>query len=178
VIRWIATIVVAINANRRAGEVAAGIAFALLLALIPGGNLLWRCLFLLSFLLKINLAAEWLFLALLRLLAPLADPLLDRVGYFLLTLPALRPAFTALYNLPVVPLSRFNDTLVMGGLAAGLVLWLPAFFAFRGLVILYRLRLRDRLAGSRLVQVFRRIPLLSSIAAAVSKLGGAAAGGA
>jgi uncharacterized protein (TIGR03546 family) len=177
VIRWIATIVVAINANSRAGEVAAGIAFALLLALIPGGNLLWGVLFLLTFLLKINLAAELLFLALLRLLVPLADGPLDRLGYLVLSLPPLRPVFTALYNLPVVPLTRFNNTLVMGGLVAGLVLWLPLFFVFRALVFLYRLRLRDRLAGSRLVRAFRRVPLVAAIAAAARKLGPAALSG-
>jgi uncharacterized protein (TIGR03546 family) len=174
VIRWIATIIVAINANSRAGEVAAGIAFALLLALIPAGNLLWAALFLLSFLLKVHLAAELLFLALFRLLVPLADALLDRLGYLVLSLPALRSIFTTLYNLPIVPLTHFNNTLVMGGLAAGIILWLPAFFAFRALVFLYRGRLRERLAGSRLVQVFRRIPLVASIASAMRKLGGAA----
>ncbi len=34
-VKWIATLIVAVNANNRAGEVAAGISFALLLALIP-----------------------------------------------------------------------------------------------------------------------------------------------
>lgn len=176
-IRWIATVVVALNANSRAGEVAAGIAFAFLLALVPGGNLLWSLLFFLTFLLKVNLAAELLFLALLRLAAPLLDGLLDRLGHFLLTLPALRGFFTALYNLPVLPLTRFNHTVVMGGLAAGLALWLPLFFAFRALVIAYRRRLRDRLAGSRLVQAFRRVPLISSIASAARRLSGAGLGG-
>mgnify|MGYP001052309379 CR=1 FL=1 len=170
-VRWIATLVVAVNSNRRAGEVAAGIASGLLLALVPGGNLLWRVLFLLSFLLKLNLAAELLFLALFRLLVPLADGLLDPLGHFLLTLPALQEPFTALYNLPLVPLTRFNDTLVMGGLAAGVALWLPAFFGARALVSAYRRRWRDRLAGSRIVQIFRRVPLVSSIAAAAAKLG-------
>ena len=42
---------------------------ALLLALIPSGNLLWFCLFVLTFFLKINLGAELLFLALFALSA-------------------------------------------------------------------------------------------------------------
>jgi len=79
-VKWIATLIVAVNANSRAGEVAAGVSIALLLALIPSGNLLWFCLFLVTFFLKINLGAELLFLALFKLLAPLTDGLLHRLG--------------------------------------------------------------------------------------------------
>ena len=126
-VKWIATLVVAINANSRVGEVAAGISFALLLALIPSGNLLWITLFIITFLLKINLAGELLFLALFKLLVPLTDGLLDRLGALVLSRPFLIEAFTAAYNLPLLPLSRFNNTIVMGGLIAGLLLWAPVF---------------------------------------------------
>ena len=44
-VKWVATLIVALNANNRAGEDAAGVSFALLLALIPTGNLLWLLLF-------------------------------------------------------------------------------------------------------------------------------------
>jgi uncharacterized protein (TIGR03546 family) len=173
-VKWIATLVVAINANNRAGEVAAGVSFALLIALIPSGNLLWFCLFLITFFLKINLGAELLFLALFKLLAPLADGLLHRLGLLVLNLPFLRELFSGAYNLPLLPLSRFNNTVVMGGLVAGIVLWVPVFLLFRQLVILYRRTLRDRIAGSRLVKALRRVPLIATIGNAARKLGGTA----
>ena len=171
-VKWIAALIVAINANNRAGEVAAGISFALLLALIPGGNLLWTVLFIITFLLKINLAGELLFLALFKLLAPLTDGLLHRLGAWMLNQPFLQDPFTAAYNLPLLPLSRFNNTIVMGGLIAGLLLWIPVFFLFRQLVILYRRRLRDKIAGSKLVKALGRVPLVASIGNMVRKLGG------
>ncbi|UCF99110.1 MAG: TIGR03546 family protein [Spirochaetaceae bacterium] len=173
-VKWIATLIVAINANNRAGEVAAGVAFALLLALIPTGNLLWFVLFVVTFLLKINLAGELLFLALFKLLTPLADVLLHRLGALVLTLPLLSDVFTAAYNLPLLPLSRFNNTVVMGGLIAGLVLWIPVFLLFRWLVMLYRRTLRERIAGSRLVKALGRVPLVATIGNAVRKIGGTA----
>jgi uncharacterized protein (TIGR03546 family) len=173
-VKWIATLIVAINANNRAWEIAAGVSFALLLALIPTGNLLWFCLFVVTFFLKINLAAEMLFLALFKLLTPLADGLLHRLGLWVLSRPSLSDIFTGAYNLPLLPLSRFNNTVVMGGLIAGILLWVPVFLLFRQLVILYRSRLRDRIAGSRLVKALRRVPLVMKIGNAVRKIGGAA----
>ena len=175
-VKWIAALIVAVNANSRAGEVAAGVSFALLLALIPGGNLLWPVLFVLTFLLKINLAAELLFLALFKLAVPLADGLLHRLGALVLTRPFLSELFTGAYNLPILPFSRFNNTVVMGGLVAGLLLWLPVFLLFRHLVILYRRTLRDRIAESRPVKALARVPLVASIAGAVRRIGGAAVG--
>jgi uncharacterized membrane protein len=62
----------------------------------------------------------------------------------------------------------------MGGLVAGIGLWVPVFLLFRWLVILYRRRLRDRIAGSRLVKALRRVPLVMKIGNAVRKIGGAA----
>jgi uncharacterized protein (TIGR03546 family) len=173
-VKWIATLIVAINANNRAGEVAAGVSFALLLALIPTGNLLWFFLFVVTFLLKINLGGELLFLALFKLLVPLTDALLHRLGLFILSQPLLAGIFGTAYNLPVLPLSRFNNTIVMGGLIAGLVLWIPVFLLFRQLVILYRRTLRDKIAGSRLLKALRRVPLVAAIGNAVRKIGGAA----
>ena len=82
--------------------------------------------------------------------------------------------FARAYNLPLLPLSRFNNTVVMGGLIAGIVLWVPVFLVFRQLVIAYRRRLRDKIAGSRLVQSLRRVPLIATIGNAVRKIGGAA----
>jgi uncharacterized protein (TIGR03546 family) len=81
-----------------------------------------------------------------------------------LTLPALASLFTALLDVPLVPLTRFNDTVVMGGLLSGLLLWVPVFLAFAALVRLYRRSLRERVANSRLAR---------AIGKALRALGGA-----
>ncbi len=41
-IKWIAALIIAINANTRAGEIAAGAACGFLLALLPAGNQIGR----------------------------------------------------------------------------------------------------------------------------------------
>jgi uncharacterized protein (TIGR03546 family) len=157
----------AINANSRPGEIAAGIAFGMLLALIPSGNLLWIVLFAATFFLP----AELVFLALFKLIAPLLDGWLHSAGYAVLTLPFLNSTFTSLYNIPIVPFTRFNNTLVMGGFLTGLALWLPLFFIARWLVTLYRLKIRDRIAESRVVKALKKLPWVSRLARAVQRAG-------
>lgn len=163
VITWIAKIIASLNANRRAGEIAAGVSMGVLLALMPGANLLWLLIFVLTVFLKLNLGMELLVLAVLKPLAPLADPLLHTVGLSLLTAEGLFAFFTSLYNLPLLPFTRFNNTVVMGGLLTGLALWLPVFFLSRLLVRIYRKSIHPRLAESKIVKTFQRIPIVSKL---------------
>ncbi len=170
-VTWIAKLVAALNSNRRPGEIAAGAAFGLLLALVPAGNLLWILLFAVTFFLKINLGIEMLVLAILKLFVFLLDGLLHSIGLAVLTAPPLFGWFTWLYNMPTLPFFRFQNTVVMGGFLVGLLLWLPAYFLAIRFVRIYRDRLRDRIASSKVVQGFTRLPLVSSALKAVRKAG-------
>jgi uncharacterized protein (TIGR03546 family) len=163
IVTWIARIIASLNANQRPGEIAAGAAMGFLLAFMPAGNLLWIALFVLTVFLKLNLGIELLVLLLLRPLAPLADPLLHQVGEAILTSVGLEALFTTLYNLPLLPFTRFNNTVVMGALAAGVALWVPVFLLARVLVRVYRKHIHPRLAESRIVKAIQRIPIVSRV---------------
>ncbi len=169
-IKWISNIIVALNSNISRSQLAAGIAWGFLLALVPGGNLIWILLFLLLFLSKANYGLAMIVVAILKLLAALYSPLLDSLGWAILTAPALQGGLTALYNLPIAPLSRFNNSIVSGGLAAGLALWLPVFFLSSALVGIYRKKLAPKLADSKLVKAFLKIPLIKAIASTTASL--------
>src|SRR5213076_946198 len=59
----------------------------------------------------------------------LLDPVFDRIGHTLLVeTPALMPLWTALYNMPVVPLTNFNNTVVLGSLVCAVAFWSPLYF--------------------------------------------------
>lgn len=171
VLSFVAKFIAGILANRRPGEVAAAVAFGFLLALLPAANLLWPLLFLLTLLLKLNLGAELAALAVFRLLAPLADPLLDQLGFWLLTRDALAPLFAAVETVPLLAFTRFNNTIVAGGLLAGLALWLPVFFLSRSGVVLFRRRIQPRIANSKLVKALTKMPLVSRLVSAVQRAG-------
>jgi len=167
-IKALARTIVALNTNVRKEHIASGFAWGLLLALVPAGNLIWILLFFVSFFLKNNHGTQLLTIALFKLVLPLAAPLLDALGYAILTAGALEGVFTNLYNLPLAPLTRFNNSLVMGGLAAGVLLWLPAFLAIRAAVPAYRNTLAPRINGSKAYKAFIKLPLVSSLAKAVT----------
>ncbi len=168
-ISFIAKIFVALNSNSRPSELASAIAFGFWLALIPGGNLLWIVLFIIAFLIKHNLAALLLSMGLFRVFTPLTDPFLDKLGALVLEHPGLQDFFTALYNIPLLPYSEFNNTVVMGGFLLGAACWFPLFILFNLLVKVYRKTIAPKLAESKIVKGLKKIPFVSKISKAVQK---------
>lgn len=167
-IKAIAKALVALNSNARKEQDAAGFACGVLLALVPAGNLLWFALFVLSFFFKINYGMLIGAMGLAKLLGFAFVPALDAAGWALLNMQALRPTYTILYNMPIAPLTRFNNTLVAGGLVVGLALWLPLFFGMRAFVSFYRSRLAPKIAESKAYKAFIKLPLVKTLAGAVS----------
>ena len=170
-LKWIAKLIMAINANGRPGEIGAGIACGFALGLLPLNNLLWVALFVFTLFWKLNLGAEIASIILVKLIAPLFDPLIHGLGYALLTAPSLYGLFTALANAPLLPLTRFNNTIVMGSLAAGIVLWAPFFLLFSRLVVVYRKSVRDRIVNSKVYKAFVKLPLVSTLIKLGRKIG-------
>lgn len=167
---WIAKILAALNANTRSGEIGAAIALGLLMALIPAGNLLWLALFVLSFFLRINNAMFLVFLGLFKLVAGVFDPLSDAIGYAILRLDALGPLFLGMANLPFLPWTNFNHSLVMGGLVLGLLGFIPVALVGSWLVRQWRSGAREKLANLKAVKAFLKWPLVSTLAKFFGKI--------
>jgi uncharacterized protein (TIGR03546 family) len=169
-IKTFARILVALNSNVKKEQLAAAVATGLLLGFVPAGNLAWLTILLLVLFTKVHYGMTMLVAGLCKLLLPLLAPSLDGLGGLVLSAGFLSGVFTWLYNLPIAPLMRFNNTLVAGGLCLGLALWLPTFFASRVLIVAYRARLAPRIAESKLMKAFLKIPLVESLAGATSSL--------
>jgi len=108
------------------GQVGAGLALGAIFGLTPLLNLHNVVVLILIIMLRVSFSGAllgWL------LFAPLGfafDPLFDALGHrLLLETPALTGVWTTLYNTPVVPLTNFNNTVVLGSLAVALALFLP-----------------------------------------------------
>lgn len=168
-IKAIAKALVALNSNTRKEQIAAGFACGVLLAVVPAGNLLWFALFILTFFFKINYGMQLLAMVLVKLCRLAFIPLLDAVGWAVLNVEGLKPTYTYLYNLPVAPLTRFNNTIVAGGLIVGIALWVPLFFGMRAFVAAYRAKLAPRIAESKAYKAFLKLPLVKQLAGAVSQ---------
>lgn len=172
IIKKISKLLVVLNANTRPAHLAAGCAWGILLALVPSGNLLWVGLFILTFFLKINTTMQMLALGLGKLLVPLLGNTLHSLGYSVLSLPALEPFFTRLYNIPLVPFTRFNNTLVTGGLLSGVICWPLIFLVVLWLVTFYRRYLRERIVKSGWGKFFMKSPFIARLYRTYTKASG------
>jgi uncharacterized protein (TIGR03546 family) len=159
-IKAIAKLLVALNGNAKRGQIAAGFAWGLLLGLIPLGNFFWIALFLISFFFNHNHGAKIFSMALLKFCTPFLAPLLDVFGWGFLHIEALQPLFITMYNMPFVPFTKFNNTLVAGGLVSGLILFIPAFILFMLLIPLYRNTVAPAIRNSKLFRAIAKSPLM------------------
>jgi len=156
----IGKLIVALNGNVKKSQIAAGIAWGIWLGLVPGGSIFWVVLFLVSFFFKHHHWSKIFGMTVVKLLSPLFIYSIDAIGWEILNYEAFRPFFTTLFNMPFVPFTRFNNTLVMGGLAGGIVLWVPTFIVFMALIPLYRNRVAPMIRNSKLVQFVAKSPVL------------------
>jgi len=170
VIRLVAKLLALLNSNRRSVEIGASIAFGLWLALVPAPNLLFAALVLLVFLVKINLGMTIISFLVFLLMVPAVDPLLNALGAEVLTVPSLQGFYRSAYATPIVPLTRFNDTLVAGSFVGGAALFVPVMLLGMLLVRLYRKYIHARIAHSKIVKAIMASPLAQKIAAAVKQV--------
>lgn len=159
-IKAIGKLIYALNSNAKKSQIAAGIAWGVLLGLIPAGNVFFVVLFVISFFFNHNHGAKIFGMALIKLISPLFVLLIDQFGWFILHIDALAPTFTTLFNMPFVPFTKFNNTLVMGGLIGGIILWLPVFGIFMAFIPLYRNTIAPKIRSLKIVQMIAKSPLL------------------
>ena len=144
-----------LNSDGTPGQVAVGIALGSALGLTPLLNLHNLIVVAAVFLLNVSLPAAMLGWILFTPMGFALDPWFDTVGRALLAeTPGLVPLWTTLYNVPVVPLSNYNNTVVLGSLIGWIVLVLPIFYVARWAVGVYRTKVLPRL---RRTAIFRMV---------------------
>ncbi|MCJ7812630.1 TIGR03546 family protein [bacterium] len=142
-------------------QLAWGFALGGILGLTPLLNLHNVLVILLILVLRVNIAAAVLSFMLFSLVAWICDPVFHTVGFGLLVqVPFLQSIWTALYNAPVLPLSRFNNTVVLGSLFCSLILLFPNYFLFRWMIVQYRQQWNVAIQKWRLVQLFKGSKLI------------------
>lgn len=154
-IKFLRNVLVALTGQTAPSELAGAVAMGMVLALIPKANLIAQVLVLLLFLMKVNFALAAASTALLLPLTPLTDRLADRIGWALLTNGGLQGLWTALYNKPLMPWTSFNETLVLGNLVLGLLLYVPVYLLAKRGVAWYQARLKDTVMKWKVVQAMK-----------------------
>jgi uncharacterized protein (TIGR03546 family) len=143
-------------------QVAGGFALGMIVGISPTLTLQGIIIWFIILVLDVNLSAAMLAFTVFALIAFLVDPLFHALGYFLLVdVDALRGLWTWMYNVPIAPLTRFYNTVVMGSFVSGLFLFLPVFYGMKKFVIAYRATIGARVERTKIYQVLKRNSLVT-----------------
>lgn len=139
-----------LNSDTGTNQIAAGFACGLILGFAPLLSLQTLLVVVCVFMFRIQLGAALVAAFFFALIAWLFDPLSHSLGSAILEADALRPLFTAMYNIPLVPLTRFYNSVVMGAGVVSLVLAPVIFLLSRRLILVYRAKVVERFKSSYL----------------------------
>jgi uncharacterized protein (TIGR03546 family) len=151
-----------LNSETGTNQIAAGFACGIILGFSPLISLQTALVFVLIFFLRIQVGAALLSAPVFAAVAWLLDPLFDGLGSLVLESEALKPLFTSLYHMPIVPFTRFNNSVVMGsGILA--ILLAPFVFALsKVLVTKYRQKILARFQNALWWKTLKATPLVQA----------------
>ena len=141
-----------LTSDTEPGQIGWGIALGFFIGLLPKATLTVQVLLVLLMALRVNLPMALLAMFATMLVNPLMDALTDPLGYYLLSSSALYPLWAGLYNVPILPWTGFNNTVMLGGIVAGLVLLVPVYLAGRKFGAYYNGKLKEKITGSKFVK--------------------------
>ncbi|MBF8247208.1 MAG: hypothetical protein HW374_8 [Bacteroidetes bacterium] len=146
-----------LRAGQTPRQVAGGFALGSLVGLSPTLTLQGFAIWFVILILDVNLSAAILAFGLFSLIAYIFDPVFHAVGYFLLVrVDSLSGLWTALYNAPIAPLTRFNNTVVLGSLVGAFTLFLPIFLGMKKLYVAYRDHLYVKVEKWKIYQIISK----------------------
>lgn len=75
--------------------------------------------------------------------------------HFLVKTPGLKEFWTKLYNTPIVPYTKYNNTIVLGSFVIGVLLLIPIYFLAKAFVRKYRTTWMERMMKFKVVQIIK-----------------------
>ena len=155
ILKFLQTLIKALNSDGTPGQVGAGMALGLCLGLTPIGSLHNLVVVAIAMLTTVSFPGFMLGWAVAVPVGFALDPLFHRVGMAVLLDDRFAPFFTWVVNTPVVAWSRLNNSIVIGSLVCWLVAVIPAAFVFKALVAKYREHVFARLEQMKVFQAIK-----------------------
>jgi uncharacterized protein (TIGR03546 family) len=162
IIKFISKLIKILRSAASPGQIAGGFVLGMVLGLTPLWKLHNLITVILLVILNVNISMALFSFAIFSGIAYLIDPLFHGLGYFLLAdARGLKGLWTAMYNMPILALSNFNNTVVMGSLVSSLILVTPVFLMTKKGVVLYRERIDSRIQKAKIMQALKSSKLYS-----------------
>lgn len=126
--------------NSETGNIslAAGMTCGFILGMTPTLSLHSLLIFLILFFFRIQIGAALLAAFFFKFVAFLLDPAFDVVGQKVLEMESLQGFYTTLYNMPLIPFTRFNNSIVMGSFVITFALSPIVFLLSQYFIVKYR----------------------------------------
>ena len=138
-----------LNSETGQNQIAAGIAAGFILGMTPAFSLQTILVVILVLLFRVQLGAVLISSFFFAFMAYLLDPIFHSVGQNILQTNSLQPIFTSMYNMPILPFTRFNNTIVMGSAAVTIALFPVIFMISRVLIFKYQDKVLKRFKDSK-----------------------------
>ncbi len=111
-----------LNSETGAGQIAFGICLGFILGLSPWVSLQAIIIFLMILIFRVQAAAALTSAFFFSFIAYLFDPMIHKLGKYVLKHDSLELLWSKMYNAPLVPYTQFNNSIVMGGAVIGIIL--------------------------------------------------------
>ncbi len=148
-----------LNSDTATNQLAAGLTLGLILGFAPFLSLQTALVFFLVFIFRVQLGAAFLSAFFFKFIAYLFDGPSHLLGKEVLENESLRPLFVSLYNMPLIPMTRFNNSIVMGSLLVSLVLAPFAYFGFTWIILKYRVLVVQRFQSTKIWKAWKATKL-------------------
>lgn len=144
-----------LNSDTGENQIAAGIACGLILGFAPALSLQTLLVFIIIFLFRIQAGAAFSSAFFFAIIAWAFDPVFDSIGGAVLEMNALKGLFTTLYNMPIIPFTKFYNSIVMGAGVVSIALFPVVFFISKILVVKYRKSVVERFKETKFFKALK-----------------------
>lgn len=148
-----------LNSDTGTNSLALGLSLGLFLGFAPFFSLQTLLVLLIVTFFRIQLGAAFLSAFFFKFVAWTIDTPADKFGQLILENESFRSLFTSMHNMPLVPFTRFNNSIVMGSFVVAMILLIPSFLFFKYLIVKYRTHIVARFKSSKAWKAFLATPI-------------------
>lgn len=149
ILKQIFSLLKVLNSDTGENQIAAGIACGLILGFAPMFSLQTVIVIMMLFFFRIQVGAAFASAFFFGLVAFVLDPAFDSIGKIVLEMGAMKGLFTVMYNMPIVPFTKFYNSIVMGSLVISFALFPIIFLLTKKMVVKYRVTVVARLEQTK-----------------------------
>jgi len=154
-IKLVAKILKVLNSETEPYQISLALCLAMIIGFTPLISLHNLIVLLIVLIVRVNLSAFILGLAIFSGLSYALDPLFHSAGMAILTAEPLQDVFTSLYNTTIFRMEHFYNTVLMGSLITSIILFLPLYIILKAAIVRYRQSILLWVRKSKIMHAFK-----------------------